>query len=356
MDTPALSKTEQRRQHTLERRKQNAADVVDVGTGVSARPALSFAAQVQMRATPADLIKQGLISFDPQGQPRVANYDPSLLAPNPQRGRVVDRGLDELASSLTTHGQQEPIVARLITDTDRKRWPDAFTERQIILILKGHRLYAAQPRSSLTSLRVELMLPQDGEDDLSYSRRALRRASIKVMHSQAYDIFDKVNQYHVWVHEFALAKPKDSDVAAYFEISRTEAQRLKVVAQLDTSVGQDIINSDRRPADEVVFAIANRPQHEHREAYQRFGHLTVAAVRKALAAENGKAEGKVTGAGRPRNYVFAVREEGSDITYISTALTAKQWKDKGGARAFWDAMRTLVNDRALQERLDKDLG
>ena len=98
-----------------------------------------------------------------QSQPRVAGYDPSLLAPNPQRGRVVDRGLDELASSLDSHGQQEPIVARLITDTDRRRWPDAFTERQRLLILKGHRIHAAQPKTRLSMLRVELMLPEDGE-------------------------------------------------------------------------------------------------------------------------------------------------------------------------------------------------
>ncbi len=48
---------------------------------------------------------------------------------------MVDRNLDTLAESLNAHGQQEPIVARLITETDRQRWPDAFSERQILLIL-----------------------------------------------------------------------------------------------------------------------------------------------------------------------------------------------------------------------------
>ncbi len=108
----------------------------------------------------------------------------------------------------TRCGQQEPILARLLTDTDRHRWPNAFTERQILLIVKGHRLYFAQPRSHLKSLRVELLLPDDGEDDITYARRALRRASIKVMHSQAYDIFDKVNQYMVWRQEFAIERPQ----------------------------------------------------------------------------------------------------------------------------------------------------
>ena len=84
-----------------------------------ARPALSFTAATLKRALPADVIQRGLISFDQAGQPRVASYDPSLLAPNPQRGRMVDRHIETHAESLNTFGQQEMIVARLITDTDR---------------------------------------------------------------------------------------------------------------------------------------------------------------------------------------------------------------------------------------------
>src|SRR6202035_4728271 len=113
------------------------------------------AARTLALAFPKDLIQQGAVRFDQQGQPRVGLYEPSLLAPNPQRGRVVDRDLDALAASLDAHGQQEPIVARLITETDRQRWPSAFTDEQLLVILKGHRIHAAQPKSKLTQLKVE---------------------------------------------------------------------------------------------------------------------------------------------------------------------------------------------------------
>lgn len=354
---PKPSRTELRRQQSLERRQHVAAEVLgDDATALTA-PKLSFAADVLQRALPRDAIERGAITFDATAQPRVAQYAPSLLAPNPQRGRVVDRHLETLAESLDAFGQQETIIARLITETDRTRWPDAFNARQVLLILKGHRIYFAQPKSSLKTLRVELMLPQESEDDLAYSRRALLRASIKMMHSQAYDLFDKVNQFQIWKDEFALEKPKDTEVAAYFEISRTEAQRLKVVAQLDDKVAQDIINSDKRPADEVVFAIANRPVEEHRKAYDEFGHLTVAAARKLLKEEEGRgATTKVAGPGRPRNYVLPVRDEDSNITYISTALTAEQWKRRGGAKAFWESIRKLAHSREIQDRIQSDLG
>lgn len=360
--TPAVtepSNAEKRRQQLLDRRKQNAIEVLAGKPTAVGRPAMSFLAEVQNRAIPRTLLERGLITFDPTGQPRVASYDPSLLAPNPQRGRLVDRGLDELAKSLNAHGQQEPIIARLITETDRKRWPGAFDEKQILLILKGHRIYNAQPNTRLQTLRVELMLPLEGEDDVEYGRRALRRASIKVMHSQSYDIFDKVHQFGAWCQEFSLDKPKDAEVAEYFEVSRTEAQRLRIVAQLDEKVAQDILNADRKPADEVIFHIANRPVHEHRDAFERFGQLTVAAVRKIQQADtDSPSEGQVTisGAGRPKNFVLAIRDEGTDITYISTALTAKQWKRRGGAKAFWKTVRELASNKDVLERLEEELG
>ncbi len=220
-DKPTVA--ELRRQHTVERRQTLAAAVA--GSVPTAATPLSFAARTLGRAFPQELIQQGAIRFDPQGQPRVGLYDPALLAPNPQRGRVVDRELDALAASLNAHGQQEPIVARLITKTDRERWPGTFNDIQLLVILKGHRIFAAQPKSKLAQLNVELLLPQENEDELDYARRALRRAAIKLMHSQGYDIFDKVNQFMIWREEFALAAPKDQDVAAYFDISRSEAQR-----------------------------------------------------------------------------------------------------------------------------------
>ena len=89
---------------------------------------------------------------------------------------------------------------------------------------------------------------------------------------------------------------------------------------------------------------------------KRYGHLTVAAARKLEQLEkSADTPAAVTAAGRPRNFVLAVRDEAFDITYISTALTAQQWKKKGGARAFWKAVQQLVNNRELQDRLDKDL-
>jgi hypothetical protein len=276
---------------------------------------------------------------------------------NPQRGRVVDREIDALAASLDAHGQQEPIVARLITETDRQRWPGTFNDGQLLMILKGHRILAAQPKSKLTLLKVELLLPQEGEDELAYSRRALRRASIKMMHSQGYDIFDKVNLYEVWRDEFALAAPKDRDVAAYFDISRSEAQRIKAVSTLDREISQEIINAEKRPADEVVFLIANRPPQEQRHAFEQFGRLTVAAARKVAAfAEPGKPEKPIQGTGRPRNFVLSIQDEDLPIAYISTGLTAQEWKRRGGAKAFWKAIQQLVNRKDIQDRLSDQLG
>ena len=351
--TANASRVEQRREQRNTRRKTVAASVVETPEIVAA-PQASHTATVLAQAVPRELVSEGLIELPHSGQPRTALYDPTLLAPNPQRGRVIDRGLDELAQTLDEHGQQEPIIARLVTDTDRKRWPEAFTDRHVLLILKGHRLYFAQSRSLLHKLRVELVLPDEAEDDLTYSRRGLQRTAIKMMHSQSSDIFDKVNQYRIWLDEFALAKPKKADVAGYFDISDTEAQRLKVVSQLDNDVAQRIINAERRPAEEIVYLIANRPVHEHDEALRRFGHLTVTGARRMLAEEK-KAGTQVSGAGRPRNYVFPVRSEDSDVAYIATSLTPQQWRDRGGARAFWDAMREIVNSRELQDRLRQDL-
>ena len=353
MDKPSVA--ELRRQQTIERRQTLAATVVGNTTAV-ATP-LSFVASTLARAFPQELIRQGVVRFDQQGQPRVGLYDPSLLAINPQRGRVVDRELDALAASLDAHGQQEPIVARLITETDRQRWPSAFSELQLLIILKGHRIFAAQPKSKLTLLKVELLLPQEGEDDLSYARRALRRAAIKLFHSQNYDVFDKVNQYMIWREEFTLAAPKDQEVAAYFDISRTEAQRIKAVSQLDPTISQEIINAEKRPADEVVYLIANHPPEQQREAFEQFGHLTVAAARKIAAfGQPGKPDKPVQGIGRPRNFVLSIQDEELPIAYISTGLTPQEWQRRGGAKAFWTAIQQLVNRKDIQDRLIDDLG
>lgn len=353
--TPVIGKAEQRHQQTLERRRQNAADAVAAQGGASpATSHLPAPAQAFLAVVSQDLLRAGRVAFDPDGQPKVALYDPALLAPNPQRGRVIDRGLDELAESLSREGQQEPVVARLITPTDRRRWPDVFRPEQLLLILQGHRVYHAQPKSTLAMLRVELMLPEADETDVAYSRRALRRASVKMMHSQGYDIFDKVNLFLVWRQEFAIEQPKHDDVAEYFQISRSEAQRVQAVAGLDEDVAREIQRAERRPADEVVFTIANRPREEHRDAYRRYGHQTVAAVR-ALERSMSPTQAQAIGPGRPHNYVFRVGE-GSPFTCLSTALTPQEWQRRGGAKAFWNAVRDLVNDKSVQERIERDLG
>jgi hypothetical protein len=109
----------------------------------------------------------------------------------------------------------------------------------------------------------------------------------------------------IWREEFGLQKPKDTEVAGYFEISRTAAQRVKTVAQLDPDLSRKIINAKRRPADEVVYIIANRPPEVQPEAYERYGHLTVATARKLLQQqESSRPAVPLTGAGRPRNFVL----------------------------------------------------
>lgn len=354
-DTAQLSKAEQRRQQTLERRKQTAAEVIDP-KAMSNRPAQSFAAQTLVQAMPRELVERGLIALDQHGRPLVPVYDPSLLARNPQRARLEDRGLDELATSLNKHGQQQSIIARLITPTDRRRWPDAFKPDQIILILHGHRIHAAQPKSKLEKLRVELMLPEEGESDTDYIRRGLRRASVKMMHSQGYNIFDKVHLYMIWREEFALPEPKDAQVAKYFEISRTEAQRVKAVANLDPAVREDILRMERRPADEVVVTIASRPLEQQRDACRQYGHLTVSALRKIQQFQSAKAPAQLAALGRPRNYTVSMGDDECPIATVTTRLTPQQWKRRGGARAFWLALRKLPGDPKLREKIHDDLG
>jgi len=204
-------------------------------------------------------------------------------------------------------------------------------------------------------LRVELLLPGPEETDTDYSRRGLRRASIKMMHSQGYTIFDKVNLFDIWRQEFAIEQPKDKEIAAFFEISRSEAQRLKTVAELDEKVAQDIINSEKAPADEVVYLIASHPVHEHEQAYERLGNLTVQGARKLLKQEKHKADTKVKGAGRPRNYVVPVTDEQSNIAYVATGLTRDQWRSRGGTKAFWEAIDSFRGSLEVRARLAKDL-
>ena len=206
-------------------------------------------------------------------------------------------------------------------------------------------------------LRVELMLPEEGETDIDYMRRGLRKASVKMMHSQSYDIFDKVHLYMIWREEFSLSEPKDAQVAKYFEISRTEAQRVKTVANLDPVVREDILKLDKRPADEVVFSIADRPVAQHRDAYRRFGHLTVSALRQMKQVESGPVQSPQIGAasGRPRNYSLSLTPEQSPIATITTHLTPKEWKRRGGSRAFWHELKKLSGIAEVREQIHDEL-
>lgn len=355
-ETALKSRAEFRRQQTLERRKAIAAEVLKEPLDLAARPTPSFAARTLTQAIPRELVDQGLIAFDQHGRPLVAGYDPSLIARNPQRARLEDRGLDELAASLDDHGQQQPIIARLVTPTDRQRWPDAFRPEQIIVILHGHRIFYAQPKSRLKKLQVELMFPEEAEPDLEYIRRGLRRASVKMMHSQGYDIFDKVHLYMIWRQEFALESPKDVEVAKYFEISRTEAQRVKAVANLDPVVREKMLAPERRPADEVVFTIANRPVEQQLDAYNRFGHLSVAALRKIQQLENASPAKQLAAPGRPRNFSLSFHNEDTPVAAITTNLTPQQWKRRGGARAFWFTLKKLAGDPEVRQRVHDELG
>ena len=186
-------------------------------TEVVATPRLSRTAEAMQQALPADLLQSGDIEYNAKGQPRVAWFHPRLIAPDPQRGRVVDRDLDKLAASLDTDGQQDPIIARLITETDRKRFSDHFTSEQRLRIIDGGRIYVAQQRCrNLPKLRVEVILPYEGESDADYIRRCFVRAGLKLMHSQEYTIFDKVNLYQHWMAEFSLNSPTDAEAAKHF--------------------------------------------------------------------------------------------------------------------------------------------
>lgn len=137
---------------------------------------------------------------------------------------------------------------------------------------------------------------------------------------------------------------------------RSWLSRLKTVADLDPDIAQEIINSERRPADEVVYIIANRAPEEQAEAFKQYGHLTVAAAWKLLQQqEGGRPSAPVSSAGRPRNFAFPVRLEESSITYVSTSLTPKQWKEKGGAKAFWSELQSLFARKDVREQLEKYL-
>ena len=150
---------------------------------------------------------------------------------------------------------------------------------------------------------------------LDYARRALRRASIKVMHSQAYDIFDKVNQYMVWREEFSLAEAQGQRDRRLF---RDQPHR--------SPAGEDrrAAGAGRRPEDHQRRTASGRRSglpHRQPAAARAPGRLQAVRAASPLPPPAGspgvtiRANRTVrcSGAGRPRNYVLSVRDENSDL-------------------------------------------
>jgi hypothetical protein len=84
---------------------------------------------------------------------------------------------------------------------DMSRW--AF-HSQLFFLIDGHQRCAAAALARLPMVWAEVVLPRESESDGDYRRRCLTMASIKMMQSQAYDIFDKVNQVKIWMAEFSV--------------------------------------------------------------------------------------------------------------------------------------------------------
>jgi hypothetical protein len=113
--------------------------------------------------------------------------------------------------------------------------------------------------------------------------------------------------------------------------------------------------AERRPAEEVVFAIANRPVEEQRDAYRRLGTLTVSALRKIQQLEAPAPVNQISATGRPRNYSLSLSAEESPIATITTHLTPKEWKRRGGSRAFWQALKKLTGIPEIRAKLHGEL-
>lgn len=343
-----------RRQASLERKRQALAKTA--GHATVAHQQQSLAAEALHHALPHDLVEQGLIAYESGRQPKVVQYDPSLLAPNPQRGRLVYQHLRDKATSLATDGQQEPIVARLLLPEDRETFPDAFTEEQRLVIVTGHSIFYAQPKSSLDKLAVELMLPDAGENAQAYRRRCLKRATIKLLHSQEYTIVDKANQFLIWCREMGAATPKLSHIMRQFAISKSEAHRIATVAKLEEGTLEKIVNTDVPIADEVIYHIANHAPEEQSAAFKRFSDLPVARVRALVHREGETDVADRPHPGRPRNFQLRLPANDGLIAAIQTQLTPDQWRDHGGADALFKELTRLLNDPDLHDRVERELG
>ncbi len=347
----------QQRQLQRDERRARTAAIASGGTPVETlafQPRLSFQAQVLQRAFPPALVADGHVVRQP-GDPNRGHFAPALFARNPQHGRTVNRIVEQLARSFAAHGQQESILARLITETDRRLWPDVANDSQIFFIIDGHQRCAAATLAGLPMVWAEVVLPRESESDGDYRRRCLTMASIKMMQSQAYDIFDKVNQVKIWMAEFSMPQlPSKAELADMFHISATEAHRIRTVTRLRPEIEERIKAADNKPADEVIAIIASFPEDEQLAAFERFGTLPVSQARTLLQQEKGPAEsGRAPG--RPQNYVYRVSDPESDIVAILTRLSPEQWKAKGGTTHFWQTIQRIGHSRQHQDRLKADL-
>ena len=57
----------------------------------------------------------------------------------------------------------------------------------------------------------------------------------------------------------------------------------------------------------------------------------------------------------PRNYSLNFSSEECPISSITTRLTPKEWKRRGGARAFWHAVKKLQGEADVRQQLHDDL-
>ena len=83
-------------------------------------------------------------------------------------------------------------------------------------------------------------------------RRGLRRASVKMMHSQSYDIFDKVNLYHDLARGVCIAGAEGRPGRQVFrdQPHGSPAGEDRRRTSIPT-FAKDILKAERRPAEEV---------------------------------------------------------------------------------------------------------
>jgi len=262
------------------------------------------------------------------GQPGVLpTMTRASWAPIPARPRRRPAGLDELAASLMHTGSRKQSFARLITPTDRDGGRMLFPQSSYFSSSRDTGLFYAQPKTTLKISGLELNAParRGGRPGLCPQGASSHRR--QMMHSQGYDIFDKVNLYDIWRQEFTLEKPRTRTLPP----TRHQPQRSPAhqdCRPLDPAVAQEIINADRRPADEVVFFIANRPRGAQGRL-RAVWHLTVAAVRKLdKDGQSGRlASPSRALAGRATTSSSSAMKN-ADIISLSTTLTPMQWKAK----------------------------